>query len=127
MKKLNRYIFALSALTLAFSCVRIEEENIPAPAPKVEMTFSAIMADGAQTKTAVDGVAGDAVRNLLWLPEDEIAIISTNGRHLEHFHNNTLEKAAVASFSGTAVLSDSYYGLFPYQSTASLTENTLTL
>ncbi|MBR4977439.1 MAG: hypothetical protein IKY95_00630, partial [Bacteroidales bacterium] len=65
MKKLNIYIFALSALTLAFSCVRIEEENFTAPATKVEMTFSATMADGAQTKTAVDGVAGDAVRNLL--------------------------------------------------------------
>ena len=125
MKKLNIYIFALSALTLAFSCVRIEEENFTAPATKVEMTFSATMADGAQTKTAVDGVAGDAVRNLLWLPEDEIAIISTDGGDVEHFHNNLNERAQVASFSGTAVLSDSYYGLFPYQSTLTLTESTL--
>ena len=125
MKKLNIYIFALSALTLAFSCVRIEEENFTAPATKVEMTFSATMADGAQTKTAVDGVAGDAVRNLLWLPEDEIAIIPSKGGDVEHFHNNLLEKSAVASFSGTAVLADSYYGLFPYQSTATITDSTL--
>ena len=90
------------------------------------MTFSAVMADGAQTKTAVDGVAGDAVRNLLWLPEDEIAVIAVGGDGtVEYFHNNTAEKASMASFSGTAVLADSYYALFPYQSTASVADSIL--
>ena len=109
----------------SFSCTRIEE-NFTEPAKKVEMTFSAVMADGAQTKTAVDGVAGDAVRDLLWLPEDEIAVIAVDSDGtVEHFHNNTAEKASMASFSGTAVLADSYYALFPYQSTATVTESTL--
>ena len=78
MKRLTIYILALSALMFSFSCTRIEE-NFTEPAKKVEMTFSAVMADGAQTKTAVDGVAGDAVRDLLWLPEDEIAVIAVGG------------------------------------------------
>lgn len=125
MKKSIIYILALSALAFSFSCTRIEESFIE-PTKKVEMTFSAVMADGAQTKTAVDGVAGDAVRNLLWLPEDEIAVIAVGGDGtVEYFHNNTAEKASMASFSGTAVLADSYYALFPYQSTASVADSIL--
>jgi len=126
MKKLNIYILAMSALALSFSCTRIEEENIIAPTRKVEMTFNAVMADYARTRTAVDGVAGDALRNTLWLPEDEIAVIAVSGEGTpEHFHNNLKEKSATASFSGSVTLAESYYALFPYQSTASVADNIL--
>lgn len=126
MKKLNIYILAMSALALSFSCTRIEEENIIAPTRKVEMTFNAVMADDARTRTAVDGVAGDALRNTLWLPEDEIAVIAVSGEGTpEHFHNNLKEKSATASFSGSVTLAESYYALFPYQSTASVADNIL--
>ena len=126
MKKLNIYILAMSALALSFSCTRIEEENIIAPTRKVEMTFNAVIADDARTRTAVDGVAGDALRNTLWLPEDEIAVIAVSGEGTpEHFHNNLKEKSATASFSGSVTLAESYYALFPYQSTASVADNIL--
>ena len=76
MKKLTKYILALAALASAFSCARFEEENIPQETQKVSKTFSALFADEAQTKTMVDGVAGDSWRNTMWLPEDEIAVIA---------------------------------------------------
>ena len=123
MKKLTKYILALAALASAFSCARFEEENIPQETQKVSKTFSALFADEAQTKTMVDGAAGDSWRNTMWLPEDEIAVIARYGTDASLFHNTLQEVSNKASFTGTTTLADSYYALFPYQSGVTIADD----
>lgn len=94
---------------------------------KVAKTFSAVFADQTQTRTMVDGVAGDAARNTVWLPGDAIAVLADGTSTPELFHNMLQENSTRATFAGSVTMADKYFALYPYQVTASVNGTNLSV
>lgn len=86
--------------------------------PKQEtVVLQAIIADGAQTKTALDGNMGDEYRPVLWQPQDSVGICSFDWWYssLNKFVNTEPYETATASLVGEIDEGYSmYYAFYPY-------------
>lgn len=108
----------MAVLISAVSC-SIEENKIdPIPAdPRVPMTFTA----GEFTKTSLDPDKENAVH---WSAGDAISIF--DGTNNNEFTLTEGAGTASAKFEGEAVPDKTYYALYPYSETASLSGTTIT-
>lgn len=118
MKKNLILLAGMAVLISAVSC-SIEESNIdPIPTdPRVPMTFTA----GEFTKTSLDPGNENAV---LWSAGDAISIF--DGTNNNEFTLTDGASTASAKFEGEAVPDQTYYALYPYSETASLSGTTIT-
>lgn len=119
MKKNLIILAGMAVLISAVSC-SIEESNIdPIPAdPRVPMTFTA----GEFTKTSL--VPGDNENAVYWSEGDAISIF--DGTNNNEFTLTEGAGTASAKFEGEAVPDKTYYALYPYSETASLSGTTIT-
>lgn len=119
MKKNLILLAGMAVLISAVSC-SIEENKIdPIPAdPRVPMTFTA----GEFTKTSL--VPGDNENAVLWSAGDAISIF--DGTNNNEFTLTDGAGTASAKFEGEAVPDQTYYALYPYSKTASLSGTTIT-
>lgn len=119
MKKNLIILAGMAVLISAVSC-SIEESNIdPIPAdPRVPMTFTA----GEFTKTSL--VPGDNENAVHWSAGDAISIF--DGTNNNEFTLTEGAGTASAKFEGEAVPDQTYYALYPYSETASLSGTTIT-
>ena len=76
MKRIYRYIIGITcSLAAVFSCVRFEEQDIQIEeTQKVKMVFKATAEGPADTKAVLGGEMGDAIRQIVWAPGDEVGI-----------------------------------------------------
>lgn len=118
MKKNLIILAGMAVLISAVSC-SIEENKIdPIPAdPRVPMTFTA----GEFTKTSLDPDKENAV---YWSEGDAISIF--DGTNNNEFTLTEGAGTASAKFEGEAVPNQTYYALYPYSETASLSGTTIT-
>ena len=109
----------MAVLISAVSC-SIEENKIdPIPAdPRVPMTFTA----GEFTKTSLDPDKENAVH---WSAGDAISIFDGTNNN-EFTLTEGAGTTASAKFEGEAVPDKTYYALYPYSETASLSGTTIT-
>ena len=91
------------------------------------MTFHAMMESGTDTKTAIGGEIGDAVRYLMWLPEDSIGVYNSKDKKLEPFVNINTEESVSASFEGKNAVQETYYAVYPYSKSHSYASTTMTI
>ena len=119
MKKNLILLAGMAVLISAVSC-SIEENKIdPIPAdPRVPMTFTA----GEFTKTSL--VPGDNENAVYWSAGDAISIF--DGTNNNEFTLTDGAGTASAKFEGEAVPDKTYYALYPYSETASLSGTTIT-
>lgn len=119
MKKNLIILAGMAVLISAVSC-SIEENKIdPIPAdPRVPMTFTA----GEFTKTSL--VPGDNENAVHWSAGDAISIF--DGTNNNEFTLTEGAGTASAKFEGEAVPDQTYYALYPYSETASLSGTTIT-
>lgn len=119
MKKNLIILAGMAVLISAVSC-SIEENKIdPIPAdPRVPMTFTA----GEFTKTSL--VPGDNENAVHWSAGDAISIF--DGTNNNEFTLTDGAGTASAKFEGEAVPDQTYYALYPYSETASLSGTTIT-
>lgn len=118
MKSTFKYIIGITcSLAAVFSCARIEEQELPeaAKVEKVQMTFSAVVADGDQTKTVLGGQMGDQYRKVMWQYGDSIRVSST-GRwgNMEYKFTNVEEgESETAVFVGEIPDHGSFRAFYP--------------
>lgn len=119
MKKNLIILAGMAVLISAVSC-SIEENKIdPIPTdPRVPMTFTA----GEFTKTSL--VPGDNENAVHWSAGDAISIF--DGTNNNEFTLTDGAGSASAKFEGEAVPNQTYYALYPYSETASLSGTTIT-
>lgn len=112
---MKQFIYVSILLILASACARIEETefNDMSRGEMVKMQLKAsIESDVPETRTYLDGEPVASVRNTYWLPEDTIAVISSNT--VARFANTCAEMASIAVFDGNIEYADQYYALYPY-------------
>ncbi len=111
---MKEYIYGFILLILTSACARIEEiHNDSKQLEKIDLHLTAMIdAESNVTKTYLDGEPVASVRNTYWLPEDQIAVASTNS--VACFDNICTEKTDIAYFDGQVENSDLYYALYPY-------------
>ena len=119
MKKNLIILAGMAVLISAVSC-SIEENKIdPIPTdPRVPMTFTA----GEFTKTSL--VPSDNENAVYWSAGDAISIF--DGTNNNEFTLTEGAGTASAKFEGEAVPDKTYYALYPYSETASLSGTTIT-
>lgn len=122
MKKIFTYILVAANLLSLFSC--IQREDVSLDDIKVDMVFSAKVADIQATKTVIDGNIGDGYRNTLWLPGDSIAIANIYSNVAEKFVNTRTTPDVIGIFEGSANQSDTYFALYPYSAEPVVSRNT---
>lgn len=113
MKNIYRYIFIVFC-GLAFpACLNIEEQLAE---ELVDIHFIATTEDHANTKTTLEGELGEGTHQVLWSPEDEIAIIPVGAADpltSYPFKNTSTERAKTVIFEGKASNADTYYAFYP--------------
>lgn len=119
MRKLSIYMIGLTFLSCLFSCTMIEElednQGVPPCEEKIAMTFSAVIDDGTETKTVLDGELGEDRRKVLWLPSDTIGVVTAGKANpIEKFFNTVTETSAIGTFEGDVAHSTSYHAIYPY-------------
>lgn len=112
MKKIFRYFLVLTSLISVISCT--QREDVDFQDIKVDMLFSAYMADDSITKTVIDGDVGDEYRKTLWLPGDSVGITTGAGKPVEKFVNTQTSVSELALLEGSISSTGSYYAIYPY-------------
>ena len=106
MKSTFKYIIGITcSLAAVFSCARIEEQEQLDSAEKAEMvsmTFSAVIADGDQTKTVLGGEMGDTYRKVMWQPGDTVRVCSSENKGTMKYKFTNVEEcdSETATFVG---------------------------
>lgn len=126
MKKIN--ILTVMALSMIlFSCAKVIEESI-VDKQKQEIEETEVLiplsftATSAETKTEL----ADNGISINWLNTDEISVFDgTNNRPFSVEGLADGEKSTTVTFSGSASDVDTYYALYPYNSTATLDGTTI--
>lgn len=118
MKKLNNIlsISALMAMALFAGCTQ-SEQNLPIEKEENNLFIAKMegFSDSDDTKTMMGGAAGDAHRDILWLPSDSISI-TVDGSTIHKFVNVNNENSGTGSFSGTIAAAENYYAIYPCNS-----------
>lgn len=115
----NRNIYILSAaLASFFSCATVDEDSLGVQQPQqelVEMTFQAVIEDGADTKTSLDGKPGDVLRKVLWNPGDRIGICGTSAHFagFQEFAAKIDTPSEISEFDGRIEIKPEYWAFYP--------------
>ena len=112
------FILSAMAMVAAVSCTKEIVDTNKESASEVElfpMTFTAI---SQQTKAEMV----DA-QTIHWQIDDQINVFDAEGTACGPF--TTSDKGSQATFSGMAGKSEGYYALYPYQSSATMTDGTI--
>lgn len=117
MKSTFKYIIGITcSLAAVFSCARVEEQELPeaAKVEKVSMTFTAVIADGEQTKTVLGGAMGDEYRQVLWQYGDTIGVCRADWYgSMYTFTNVEPGETSTATFVGQSDEGSRFYAFYP--------------
>lgn len=82
---------------------------------KVQMTFSAVVADGDQTKTVLGGQMGDQYRKVMWQYGDTVGVCRADwySDQMSKFTNVEEGESETATFIGQVETVSSYYAFYP--------------
>lgn len=114
MNNIYRYILIIFCGLGISACQHIEEQYAE---ELVGIRFTATTEGHTSTKTTLDGNLGDGTHQVLWSPEDEIAIVPVeeDGSLIAYeFKNTSAESSQTAVFEGKATNADKYYAFYPY-------------
>ena len=117
---MKKIVFTLAILALAASCAK--EATAPGNGSNagkkelVKMTFTVSSGESAQTAAYLN-----SDRSVSFRENDKISIFS-NGTNYEF---TTTAGGNVATFSGEAELSDTYYAVYPYTAAATISGNVI--
>ena len=114
MNNIYRYILIIFCGLGISACQHIEEQYAE---ELVGIRFTATTEGQTPTKTTLEGNLGDGTHQVLWSPEDEIAIIPVkeDGSLVAYaFKNTSAESSQTAVFEGKATNAEKYYAFYPY-------------
>lgn len=114
MNNIYRYILIIFCGLGISACQHIEEQYAE---ELVGIRFTATTEGHTPTKTTLEGNLGDGTHQVLWSPEDEIAIIPVkeDGSLVAYaFKNTSSESSQTAVFEGKATNAEKYYAFYPY-------------
>ena len=117
MKTINKTIICAAAALALAGCTK--EMETPADQELIKMSFTGVVDHNAGTKTALT-----SDYNVIWTPGDQISVFA-NGNNSQFTASNIrasesgLEGGA-ATFEGMATVADVYYGVYPYNESATI-------
>lgn len=114
MNNIYRYILVIFCGLGISACQHIEEQYAE---ELVDIRFTATTENHTPTKTTLEGNLGDGTHQVLWSPEDEIAIVplKADGSLVAYaFKNTSAESSQTAVFEGKATNAEKYYAFYPY-------------
>lgn len=120
MKTINKTIICAAAALALAGCTK--EMETPADQELRKMSFTGVVDHNAGTKTALT-----SDYNVIWTSGDQISVFA-NGNNSQFTASNIrasesgLEGGA-ATFEGMATVADVYYGVYPYNESATISEN----
>ena len=89
----------------------------------VDMTFSATMGDKSLSKSTVSATTGETK----FSSDDNIKIFTLDGKAAKFACAGVSDNGQEAQFSGTTTKSNGYYAMLPYQESATISGNTMSL
>ena len=114
---MKKIFFLLSAAMMMASCV----DQLAIDSPKGEMDGNSVAmvfkASPEQTADTRTSLSGDVV---LWTAADQISVFAGGENTL--FELKEVAADGTGTFEGTAPAADTYYALYPYSASASITE-----
>lgn len=111
-------IFAAAATVFA-SCAK-EIEGVE-PQEKESMSFTAFVDEAASTKTSLT-----STYDVVWNSSDAISVFA-NEENTKFSATNLQDDGKTATFVGLAAHADTYYAVYPYAETASMSGNKVTM
>lgn len=122
MKKLENIIILVSALLLSFAMLAgcSKEEDLSALEESSVIFFHAVTESG-ETKTVLEnGDSETASHPVLWTPGDAIWV-GTVDAFGKYVYEGT-EETTYADFGGTSLKGSTYYSIYPYSASVSLSD-----
>ena len=122
MKKLENIIILVSALLLSFAMLAgcSKEEDLSALEESSVIFFHAVTESG-ETKTVLEnGDSETASHPVLWTPGDAIWV-GTADASGKYVYEGT-EETTYADFGGTSLKGSTYYSIYPYSASVSLSD-----
>lgn len=120
MKKL----YIVSLITLCSAIIAGCSEN---PLQEIEIThektFWATIERPDMTRTVIGESTGENSRKVLWLSNDELAVVGESGFRVSRFITLDADSSETASFEGEIEDADNYFALYPYSERVSYENN----
>jgi len=122
----NKYAFIfLTVLSAVFACEQIDESALAGgeTVEKVQMSFTGVIENDADTKTVLADGDNAKVKKVLWQPGDEIAVSPEvenrwdSWAQVSRFASTLSSSAATSEFDGSAAFSARYKAFYPYSET----------
>lgn len=119
MKTMNKTIICAAAAIALAGCAK--EMEMPADQELRKMSFTGVVDDNIGTKTALT-----SDYNVIWTSGDQISVFA-NGNNSQFTASNIRAsesglEGGVATFEGMATAADVYYGVYPYNESATISE-----
>ena len=119
MKTMNKTIICAAAAIALAGCAK--EMEMPADQELRKMSFTGVVDDNIGTKTALT-----SDYNVIWTSGDQISVFA-NGNNSQFTASNIRAsesglEGGVATFEGMATSADVYYGVYPYNESATISE-----
>ncbi len=119
MKTMNKTIICAAAAIALAGCAK--EMEMPADQELRKMSFTGVVDDNIGTKTALT-----SDYNVIWTSGDQISVFA-NGNNSQFTASNIRASESgledgVATFEGMATAADVYYGVYPYNESATISE-----
>lgn len=124
MKQKYLFIF-LTVLSAVFACEQIDESALAGgeTVEKVQMSFTGVIENDADTKTVLADGDNAGVKKVLWQPGDEIAVSpevenrSDSWAQVSRFTSTLSSSAATSEFDGSSAFATRYKAFYPYSET----------
>ena len=122
----NKYAFIfLTVLCAVFACEQIDESALAGgeTVEKVQMSFTGVIENDADTKTVLADGDNAKVKKVLWQPGDEIAVSPEvdnrwdSWAQVSRFTSTLSSSAATSEFDGSAAFAARYTAFYPYSET----------
>ncbi len=113
---MKKIIVLIAVFAAAVSCSKEQEVNSIATSKLEALSFRAV-SDETKTSLAENG------KSIVWSTSDEINVFSGEGfaTNTKFTVSSVAREGLEATFDGLGQVSNEYYALFPYQSTATIT------
>ena len=122
----QKYLFILlTLLSAVFACEQIDESALAGgeTVEKVQMSFTGVIENDADTKTVLADGDNAKVKKVLWQPGDEIAVSPEvenrwdSWAQVSRFASTLSSSAATSEFDGSAAFAARYKAFYPYSET----------
>lgn len=123
MKTMNKTIICAAAAVALAGCAK--EMEMPASQELMKMSFTGVVDDNIGTKTALT-----SDYNVIWSAGDQISVFADGANRQFTASNIRASESGLeggtATFEGMATFSDVYYGIYPYNEDATISETVIT-